>query len=141
MDHLLPLLETLPARYHPMFVDAIAGDELAVLGVLDLVEEEGIRVNPFVVGQGVYIETQTLYYVGLIAEISSCWVRLKNASWVHRTGRKSKLFKNKSFEAKQFSANELKPRTEYLGDWTVAIGCITGFADWPVKNLPMEAIQ
>ncbi len=140
-SHLSCLLYTLEEGLHLTVHDALAGDPLAVSAAFDLAEERGIPVNPFEVGKAYYIETITLYYVGEVVEKGPTHVRLKTASWVHWTGRKSVLFKHKRFDKKLFDDSEAKPRTEYVGTFTVALAGINGWEEWPVENLPTESIQ
>lgn len=99
-----------------------------------------MNLHPFEVGKAYLIEQQTLYYVGRVVEIGPCWVRLEHASWVHRTGRKSTLFKRKSFSHEGWPSGELKPRTEYVGDHFLFTTSTSAATPW-LGELPEESIQ
>ena len=140
MNHLIPLAELYP-QHAAMLRDAAAGDDVAARAALDLIEEEGLDVNPFEVGKAYLIETGTLYYVGRVVEASPCWLRLDRCSWVHRTGRVSTLHARKSFSHKGWPADELRPRTEYIGDKILSLNAVVGAEPWPVEALPEGPIQ
>ena len=140
MNHLIPLAELYP-QHAALLRDAAAGDDVAARAVMDLIEEEGIDVVPFEVGKAYLIQTVTLYYVGRVVEASPCWLRLDRCSWVHRTGRVSTLHKRKSFVHAGWPTGELRPRTEYVGDKILSLGCVIGAEPWPVAALPEVTIQ
>ena len=139
IDHLLPLAEYHETVRH-LLPDILGGCELAKQALLDFVQEEGIEVNPFKVGECYYVETLTLYYIGKCVEVSPCWIKFEKASWVHWTGRKGTLMKHKSFNKKHFKQGERSPRTEYIGEWTESIAAITGFTSWSEEELPQESL-
>ena len=138
--HLLPLAGMLPEHDRQLFQDANQGDPLAMVAVLDLVEERWLYINPFEVGRAYYIETLTLYYIGEVVAVHPTWIQLRNASWIHWTGRKSVLMQHKSFDKKHFSGSR-NPRTEFVGDWRIPMAGINGWTEWPLESIPMESIQ
>lgn len=138
--HLMPLAALLPECERQLFSDAACGDPVATMAALDLVEERSLYVNPFEVGKAYYIETLTLYYVGEVVESHPTWLRMKNASWVHWTGRKSVFMKHKSFDKKLYVGCRT-PRAEYVDEVCMAVGGVNVWAEWPIKNLPKESIQ
>lgn len=140
VDHLFALAELVPAHERQVIHEAMLGEPLSQLALLDIAEEIGV-MHPFVVGQAYYFETHTLYWVGRVLAVSPCWLKLDLVSCVIRTGRKSTLMRNRSFAKDRFPKNELTPRTEFVGSFHLAIGAITGFEGWPVENLPTESIQ
>ena len=82
---------------------ALGGLPEAHCGLRDALEEIGADMTtPFVVGQKYLICTITLYYVGEVAESSFGFLMLKNASWVHWTGRLSVLVSRKKFTGREF---------------------------------------
>lgn len=99
--------------------------------------ERGMIHFPGKVGDKVLICTVTLYYVGEIAELGVGFVRLKDASWVHWTGRLSELTRAKDFTKVR---SNRKPRTEFAGDVGLALQSVIGWypGDW---KLPKESIQ
>lgn len=135
--HLLGLGYTHPKAIFAM--DAARGDILAIQHAIDFCEEEGIML-PFQIGQGVFVQTLTLYFVGEIIEVGHLHLRLKNASWVHWTGRLSTLFATKNFAHTEFPDDERKPRTEFIGECCVPLGAVNMWADWPADKLPTTSI-
>ena len=115
---------------------AKTGDPLAGFALVDHLKEEGVQDSPFRAGDKVFIFTVTLYYVGEVEDVGLGWVRLKNASWVHWTGRLSSLFATGDL-TRQHGGR--KPRTEYLDELTVLTQSIVSFRSWPGK-LPKESI-
>lgn len=89
-------------------------------------------------GEHWLIKTVTLYYVGEITEVGPGYVRMKNASWVHWTGRISVLTKVRSFQSSEFG--ERSPRCEYVGNCLVATAAIVAAYD-PPWELPKGAIE
>ena len=125
----------------PMAASAIQGDKIAILAVLDWLEEQGVDMNtqtPFEVGKCYFICTQTLYYVGRVRAVDLGWVYLEDSSWVHWTGQLSVLLKEQSFKSNKFGSR--LPRTEFCGDTTVSQNAIVSLYPWTGK-LPMESIQ
>lgn len=141
MLHFYSLLFALEEKHHPTIEDALNGDPLAMRAVLDIVEEGGITMNPFQVGKAYYIETLTLYYIGIVEEAHPTYIKMRQVSWIHWTGRKSVTFKHKKFDKKLYNSNETKPRTEYMGDFNLSLGGINGWEEWPIENVPTESIQ
>lgn len=125
---------------HAALLTEAVTDDLSARAVLDLIEEEGLTVHPFKVGEAYLIQTVTLYFVGRVVEVSPCWVRLDRASWVHWTGRLGTLMAKKTFAKKAFPDDEAKPRTEYVGDWLLSLAAVVGAGPLPVSALPTESI-
>lgn len=118
--------------------EAIRGDALALLAARDLAEEHGMLDSPYKVGQKYLINTVTLYYVGEVAEMGFAWLVLKNASWVHWTGRLSQLLKHCDF--RHPSLRGRKPRTEYVGTVIIDTPARVSGYPWP-GELPVESIE
>lgn len=140
IDHMFALAQIYP-QVELFLPEAIAGDYTSIRAILDFVEEEEIEVHPFKVGECYYIETQTLYYIGKCVEVSPCWIHFEKASWIHWTGKKSSLMKERSFDKKHFKQGETVPRTEYIGEWNEAIWAITGYCTWPENELPERSLS
>lgn len=120
-----------------MSFEALAGDGLAAATFRDWAEEtECVNDYPFKVGDKVFFFQVTLYYVGEIVEIGRGWVRLKDASWVHWTGRVSSLFR--SYDLSGLHGGR-RPRVEFLGDHTVYLHATVGSKPW-LGELPKEAL-
>lgn len=120
-------------------VDAINGDTVAEQVFVDiLLETVGVEgVNPFHVGQEVFLVTQTLYYVGRVKECGIGWVLLEDASWVHWTGRLSVLMKRKKFSGWTESR---KPRVEPIATPVRVWFPLIADYDWTGGELPKEPI-
>jgi hypothetical protein len=118
---------------------AASGDWQAKIIAHDILEDEGMSTTgPFKVGQKYLICTVTLYYVGEVTEIGHGYLILKDASWVHWTGRLSLLLKHKDFAHPSLASR--KPRTEFVGD--VIIETHARIASYPGDwKLPKESIQ
>jgi hypothetical protein len=116
---------------------AHAGDALAGQALTDFVEETGVQHSPFKVGETVFIQTVTLYYLGEVTEVGLGFVRLRTSSWVHWTARLSLFLATGKLNK---SLGGRKPRLEYVGDYTILTQSIVGFAPWP-HALPTESIQ
>lgn len=82
--------------------------------------------------------TVTLYYVGEIEQVGFGWVRLKNASWVHWTGRLSTLCKVQDFKSPELSSRP--PRVEPCGRVIVFTGSLVSAYPWD-GDLPTEPIE
>jgi hypothetical protein len=96
-------------------------------------------LSPYVIGQCYLIETISLYYLGRVVAQGPGWVILDEASWVHRTGRKSTAARQGY--AKRV-AGELSPRTEYVGDGVIVHVGSQGAAAIPWRHpLPKESLQ
>lgn len=139
INHLLPLAGLLSECEQQIFHAANQGDSLAMMTILDLIEERGLYMNPFEVGKAYYIETLTLYYIGEVVEAHPTWVKLKNASWIHWTGRKSVLMQHKKFDVSLFDSSRI-PRTEFVGDWCLPLAGVNSWVEWPLEGLPKESI-
>lgn len=115
---------------------ALEGDDVAERGLIDFLQEEDVCVNPFKVGKKYLVCTVTMYYVGRVKAVGFGTVDLEEASWVHWTGRLSELCKTLDFR----KLKSRKPRTEYIGDWSLLLSSIVGYkeGDWA---LPLESIQ
>ena len=126
----------------PCAVLAVAADDLEEQGRID--EALYLRGEKFVtrpdwkVGDTVLIETQTLYYVGRVAEIGLGWTRLEEASWVHWTGRLSVLHRLRRFN--DAGHGERRPRTEYVGTKYVYHDALVSHSPGPWE-LPGESVQ
>lgn len=129
-----------PPALTALIASWLAGDDLAGPALADYCEEHGVTLHPFKVGKSYFFEQQTLYYVGRVVEVGPCWVLLEQASWVHWTGRKSTLFRRRSFAHQGWPAGERMPRTEYLGEWIIFTTSTSGAAPW-LGELPTESIQ
>lgn len=140
MNHLIGLAELVAEPEQQVIYDALMCDPLAVLATMDMAQENSL-MHPFEVGKAYYIETNTLYYAGRVVAVSACWVHLEDASWLVRTGRKSTTMATKSLDKGKFAASVPKPKTEFVGSWTISIGAIAGFCEWPVESLPKESIS
>jgi len=69
------------------------------------------------------------------------WIVLKNASWVHWTGRLSTLCSRMTFASKGWPAGHPRPRTEYVGDGVrISLSKVVDSIckDW---HLPSESVQ
>jgi hypothetical protein len=118
---------------------AALGDPVALSAVCDhLAELSGDdRMHPFEVGEKYLICEVTMYHVGEIAEIGMGWIRLKNASWVHWTGRLTVLV-GKGFGG--FKNESRKPRSEYVGE--VVVWMHAACHAYPFKyDLPKEPVE
>ena len=111
-------------------------DDFTEYALADVSEEKGYTMSPFKTGKSYLICTVTLYYVGEVEDSLLGFVILKDASWVHWTGRLSTLLKNKSFTGQ----TTRKPRTEYCGEVILSIGSIVSAYPWNA-HLPKESIQ
>lgn len=117
---------------------ALEGDEIARMIVADHLTEFGEEtVDDFAVGQEVFIETVTLYYVGRVTGRSGPFIHMEDVSWVHWTGRKSTLARMRKFTG--FRTGEQRPRTEYVGRWSVSIHSIVSYGPGPWE-LPKESL-
>ncbi len=115
------------------------GDDVARMAVADYAAEHwGSEMLPFVVGEEVLVCTQTLYYVGRVAEVRGGCVKLEQASWVHWTGRLGTLLKTRKFTG--FPRDQQSPRTEHVGEvWFSMAGYVSHYpGPWtlPEKSLP-----
>lgn len=140
-EHELHTLSTHP-DFGGVAVAALQGDEAAHMAVSDAVEGEEVsmsQTNPFEVGETYLVETVTLYYVGRVKRIIGAFVEMENASWVHWTGRKSTLAKNKDFAHSNFPDDEQKPRTEYVGEYGFSLSSVVGYMRGPWV-LPEESL-
>lgn len=90
---------------------------------------------PLEKGDRALVMTVTLYYVGEIVDKGVGWIRMKDASWVHWTGRISSLCATKDFHRVEGRA----PRTEIVKDVIISNGSIVCAlpGDW---ELPSESI-
>lgn len=134
-DHELHTLSTHP-DLGGVAVAAIQGDHAAHMAATDAVEGEEVTMSqlcPFEVGETYLVETVTLYYVGRVKRIVGAFVEMEDASWVHWTGRKSKLTKVKDFAHKNFTSSEQKPRTEYVGEYGFNLSSVVGYVPGPWK--------
>ena len=138
-QHLTGLGHTHPT-IAPLALDIVRQDYLAIRSALDYCEEQQIMI-PFKIGNGIYIETLTLYYCGVIKEVGPLHIRLNTASWILRTGRKSTLFRIKTFNPSRFTNDEKKPKTEYIGKCNIPLSAINMWEDWPVEGLPTHSIE
>jgi hypothetical protein len=139
MDCFFALESTIAPELRPIIQDAAMNDLLAINVLWDVTEELGVT-HPFEVGKAYYFETNTLYWCGRVVAVYPCWLKLDTASWVHWTGRKSVLLSKKSFKAEHYAQNDQKPRTEYVDQWTIAIGAISGFEEFDVSELPTTSL-
>lgn len=140
MRHLWPLLQSnRDINLTGMILCASLADPDAICDTCGFIEEENCVIHPFEVGRAYLFETVTLYYVGIVTQVDPCWVHLEKASWVHRTGRKSTLFRLKDFAA-QFPPGEFQPRTEYVGKAYVAAGAIVAVLPF-LGDVPEKSIQ
>ena len=118
---------------------ALAGDETREYTLTDWLEEnDAMLVNPFEVGRKYLICTVTLYYVGEVVESGFGWVRLKDASWVHWTGRLSVLLSGQSFTKGNFGSR--KPRTEYCGETIISTSAVSSAYPW-TGELPRGNVE
>jgi hypothetical protein len=117
------------------------GDEIARdYAVPDYLEEQGRNMVPFAVGEKHLIQTETLYWIGEIVSVTGGFLVLKDASWVHWTGRLSSLVRALSFTDRKNWTGQ-RPRTEYVGDGViVSLSKIVNSIrkDWA---LPTESVQ
>ncbi len=120
---------------------ALGGDEIARdYACVDHLEERGENMVPFSVGEKHLIQTETLYWIGEIVAISGGFLMLKDASWVHWTGRLGALCAAMSFTPKKWPSGSRRPRTEYIGDGVrVSLSKIVDSIckDW---ELPTESV-
>lgn len=114
------------------------GEATAEYCLHDWLLEVGATMTPFQVGDKVLIMTATLYWVGEVEQSTLMWTWLKNASWVHWTGRLSTLMAQLSFESSAHGSR--RPRTEYVGRVRVWHQAITDDIPFP-GNLPTQSIQ
>lgn len=91
---------------------------------------------PFAVGSSYLFCQVTLYYVGTVVERGIGWVRLRDASWVHWTGRLSELLRTQSWKLK----SNRKPRVEPCGDVILATAALVSAYPWS-GPLPTEPIE
>lgn len=104
----------------------------------DALLEAGVPMeSPFSVGQRYLICTLTLYYVGEVSEVSFGFLRLKDASWVHWTGRLSALCRHKKFS--KLTSGDRRARVEPCGDVVIAISSIVSAypGEWELPTEPM----
>jgi hypothetical protein len=128
-------------------LEALHGDTLAILAFRDWLEEQGETVEiPFKVGKSYLVCTVTLYYVGRVESVDLAWMILRDASWVHWTGRLSVLLARQSFTHKDLSSR--KPRVEPCGrdkddqkqEAIISMGSIVSAYPWS-GELPKEPVQ
>jgi hypothetical protein len=141
-DHVARCLLDLWSPGHPGHGAAcavLAGDSEAAYLLQDLVEEEGLLMNPFVEGKAYLICTVTLYYVGRVKQVGLGWLVLEKASWIHWTGRLSVLLAEHDFKSSRLSTR--KPRVEYCGEVILSTSAIVSSYPWPVEGLPTGSIE
>lgn len=138
LDH---WLEAILLSRDPLQTAREAADDMEEQGIEDAalyLREEKMTRPPWQVGEEVLVETQTLYYVGRVAEIGIGWTRLEEASWVHWTGRLSVLHKIRNFTGNGFGTR--KPRTEYVGTKIIYHDALVSHSPGPWK-LPKESVE
>lgn len=135
MSRLIPdnMLATIADQMRGQSVSALAlsaldGDAQAEYLLLDWLEDSDMLVNPFEVGKSYLICTVTLYYIGEVTESGFGWIKLRNASWVHWTGRLSVLLSGKKFKNAKFGGRT--PRTEFCGEVVVSTSSIISGYPW-----------
>jgi hypothetical protein len=89
-------------------------------------------MNPFKVGDQAFLVSQTLYYVGTVEAYEFGWIKLKDASWVHATGRLSDLMRTGVFDPQ-------RARVEPVGDVFVFTANLIAAYPFPFP-LPTQAI-
>lgn len=135
---LLAIGERWPA-WQTAVIDALGGDVATEQQLMDFaLEKELDRMHPFQVGQKWLICTVTLYYVGEVAEVGFGWIRLKNAAWVHWTGRLSVLLRGQQWKGRAF--NNRTPRVEPCGDVVIYTQPIVSAYPWS-GPLVAEAVE
>lgn len=94
-------------------------------------ESEGTSF-PYNVGDKVFIQTMTLYFLGRVKEIKNGFVLLEDSSWVQDTGvRLSEFIKNG-----YTSASEIEPMTKGNAVQIInIINCIPWDHDLPKKAI------
>lgn len=109
-------------------VAALLGGDAARCAAVDYFEEHGEAwMNPFQVGETYLIQTVTLYYVGRVRRNVGAFVELEDASWVHWTGRLSRLVEFGRFDHAGWPDGEARPRTEYVGVVGVNLAAIVAY--------------
>jgi hypothetical protein len=122
----------------PIVLESWLGDPLSAYAINDLFEE-GEMKSPFANGEKWLVSLNTLYYVGEITEVEFNWIKMKNASWVHWTGKLSVLL-SLGFNFEEWPEDARKPRTEYVGDVVLGIGTNMAAAYPWTFDLPTESI-
>ena len=120
----------------PVVRCALNGDIGAWGACLDWIAEHEGNMTPFEIGEKYLICTVTLYYVGEIVEATMGWLRIKDASWVHWTGKLSDLLREYEFK----TARSPRPRVERCGDVIISCGSIVSAYPWR-GSLPKESVQ
>lgn len=117
---------------------AAAGDPVAAMAAADLCQDAGHLLCPLRVGEAYLVCTVTLYYVGRVVEVGPTWVRLRQASWVHWTGRLSTLLRQRKFSDGHGTRH---PRVEPVGEVILWVGTAGVSAyPWTGGELPEEPI-
>src|ERR1700722_4180244 len=98
---------------------------------VDAMQEQGVTLMEFAVGECYFIETLTKYWLGKEKTATATEVVVSDAWWVADTGYLSDFMSGKKTEYL---------KTEFVGIWKVPVAMITGSGPWPHK-LYKESIR